>query len=115
MENNIIPSKLQNKTAEGKDVEKLLYDVVEYVENNPVGTRIDINVESEDGETTYGVEKVSALDDEHIVAGMLGNGTASAFNLASSFSGEVRETVVEYLLSDLYDAVGEDYTITVLS
>ena len=72
------------------------------------GERSNIDVLTEDGETTYGMEIVNVLDSDMLVVGMLGNGQCKAFDVSSE-----AEDAIDWLLEDMATAVGEEFTICI--
>lgn len=67
--------------------------------------RVILNIETEDGETAFGIELAEILNDERLVVGMLG-GPISRLWCPSSEA----EDAIEYLMQDIALAVGEKFT-----
>lgn len=108
MENKEIYNKVCSCIS-NKDVEtakNALYQAVRDLHAD--GTdRIKIHVESEDGETTYGMEMCHVLDNDFLAVGMLGNGQGKIFDVSSE-----TEDALDWLMEDIEVAVGEDFTIS---
>lgn len=99
---------MENKKINGKDVEtakKALHQAVRDL-TGCGQDRIAIHVESEDGETTYGMEMCHVLGDDYLAVGMLENGQGKIFE------SSVTEDALDWLMEDIEIAVGEDFTIT---
>lgn len=68
--------------------------------------RVILNIETEDGECAYGIEKVNFLDSEHLAVGMLGGIHSHVWETSPSED----EDIADYLISDIVMALGEKFT-----
>lgn len=108
---------MENKEIYNKEFTCINYEITETAKNalhqaikdlHADGTdRIKIHVESEDGETTYGMEMCHVLDNDFLAVGMLGNGQGKIFDVSSE-----TEDALDWLMEDIECAVGEVFTIS---
>ena len=70
--------------------------------------RVILNVETEDGECAFGIEKVNFLDSNHLAVGMLGGVHSHVWEV----SPYEDDDIADYLISDIVLALGEEFTCT---
>ena len=101
---------MDNRLFSVKDSDKIadeLFEIFKSAYRNDGGGRMDII--NPDGVITYVYDKIEILENDVLAAGMIG--TEDGFKVTSNCSDEEIKNLIDWLLEDIENAVGEEYVI----
>ena len=99
---------MDNRLFSVKDSDKIADELFKVFKSAYRNTRERMDIINPDGVTTYGYDKIEILENDVLAAGMIGD---ENFKVTSNCSDEEIKNLIDWLLEDIENAVGEEYVI----
>lgn len=100
---------MDNRLFSVKDSDKIADKLFEIFNSAYRNDRERMVIIHPDGIITYGYDKIEILENDVLAAGMIG--TEDDFKVTSNCSVEEIKNLIDWLLEDIENAVGEEYVI----
>lgn len=99
---------MDNRLFSVKDFNKIADELFKTIQSDYCGGMGRMDIINPDGVITYGYDKIEILENSVIAAGMIGNDN---FKVTSNCSDDEIRYLIDWLLEDIENAVGEEYVI----
>lgn len=100
---------MDNRLFSVKDSDKIANELFNIFKSSYDGERKRMTIINTDGVTVYGCDKIEIIENDVFAAGMIG--TEGNFKVTSNCSDEEIKNLIDWLLEDIENAVGEEYVI----